>query len=647
MTDPTRSRQDDPAEPGAAPHERPLEELRRLILGPYRGQLDRLQRRVDHPPEMQPGDVGRVLPEAIARRAAQDRKLALALAPLTEDAIRSSIRKNRRVLIEALFPVMGPAIRKAVAAALQGMIQSFNQVLEYTLSLRGLKWRLEALRTGKPLAEVVLLHTMLYQVEQVFLIHRRTGIVLQHALAQNAVSQDPDLVSGMLTAIRDFVQDSFNGGKQDSLNALRVGERSVWIEQSPHALLAAAIRGNPPPEVRTMLAEALDEVHLRNEPELKRFTGDTAPFEAVRPVLESCLQVRIHSPRKRPKPLYAWLVAAALLAALGWGLFRLAEDRWRWSRFMSALRTLPGVVVTEVESRDGRRHVYGLRDPLAAQPAEMLGPAGIRPEAVDFHWEAFQSSHPDFARRRIEAVFSPPPTVRLTFADRTLKAEGAARGAWVADARRLAKAIPWIDAYDETGLVDIDERLNPPPGARLTLAGPVLQASGSAPSEWIAAARTAAAGIPGITEYRDDGLLADERRELDQLKTKIESTVFRFGRGRSGPLPGQEASLLGLEQAALRLAALAGQLSQPFHIAITGHSDRSGPEDLNLKICFDRAQAIKDRLASVGLPEKRLTVRLAGWSQPLNRETSEEERAVNRRVTFQVELPGLKPPLSQ
>jgi OOP family OmpA-OmpF porin len=643
MTDPTRNRPPDPIEPGGALSDRPLEELRRLILGPFRGRLDRLQHQVDHPPEIQPGDVGRVLPEAIAWRADRDKKLALALEPVTATALHASIRKNRRVLVEALFPVMGPAIRKAVTAALQGMIQSLNQVLEYTLSLRGLKWRLEALRTGKPLAEVVLLHTMLYQVEQVFLIHRRTGIVLQHALAQNAVSQDPDLVSGMLTAIRDFVQDSFGAGKQDALNDLRVGERSIWIEQGPHALLAAAIRGNPPPDVRTVLAEALDEIQLRKDGELEGFTGDTAPFVDIRPVLDSCLQVRIRFSEKRQKPLAAWFVLAALAAAIGWGVFRLADDRWRWSNFMSELRALPGVVVTEVESRDGRRHVYGLRDPYAPQPAEMLGPAGIPPDSVDFHWEAFQSAHPEYARRRIEAVLNPPATLRLTFADGVLRAEGAARSSWIADARRLINALPWISAYDETGLVDIDQRLQPPPGAHLTLDGQSLHASGIAPNRWIADARTAAAGIPGITAYRDDALLADERRELDELKSKIESTVFRFGRGRSGPLRGQEAALLGIEQAALRLVTLAGQLGQPFHIAITGHSDHSGSEDLNLKICFNRAQAIKDRLAAAGVPKKELTVRIAGWSQLLHHGTSEEDRAVNRRVTFEVELPGLKP----
>jgi outer membrane protein OmpA-like peptidoglycan-associated protein len=348
--------------------------------------------------------------------------------------------------------------------------------------------------------------------------------------------------------------------------------------------------------------------------------------------------VRIRLSEKRKKPLAAWLVVAALVAAIGWGVFRLVDDRWRWSRFMGELRALPGVVVMDVESRSGRRHVYGLRDPYAPQPADMLGPAGIRPDSVDFHWEAFQSSHPEYARRRIEAVFSPPATLRLTFADGVLKAEGAARGPWIADARRLVNALSWVSAYDETGLVDIDQRLQPPPGAHLMLAGRILHASGIAPDRWIAGARAAARAIPGITEYRDGGLVSSERREIDQLKSKIESTVIRFARGRSEPAPGQEAALLGLEQAALRLAALAMEMDQPFRIAIAGHSDSSGPEGLNLKICFERAKTLRDRLMSAEVPGERLTVRLAGWSQPLHQGTSEEDRAANRRVTFEVNL---------
>ena len=92
---------------------------------------------------------------------------------------------------------------------LNGMVQRLNRALEESLSVKSLRWRLEARRTGRPFAEIVLLKSLVYRVEQVFLIHRESGLLLQDAVAQSVVAQDTDMVSGMLSAIRDFITDSF------------------------------------------------------------------------------------------------------------------------------------------------------------------------------------------------------------------------------------------------------------------------------------------------------------------------------------------------------------------------------------------------------------------------------------------------------
>ena len=55
----------------------------------------------------------------------------------------------------------------------------------------------------------MLKHTLVYRVEHVFLIHRHTGLLIANAASQDATSQDPQLVSSMLSAIQDFVRDSF------------------------------------------------------------------------------------------------------------------------------------------------------------------------------------------------------------------------------------------------------------------------------------------------------------------------------------------------------------------------------------------------------------------------------------------------------
>src|SRR5512136_1935939 len=132
-----------------------LEELRRLVVEPEQQRLDALEHRLNDP-GTRADEVGTVLPDAIRRRARAAGKLEEAMAPIVEESVRVSVRKDARSFADALFPVIGPAIRRSIADTFSRMIQSFNQAVENSLSARGIKWRLEAWRTGRPFGEVVL-----------------------------------------------------------------------------------------------------------------------------------------------------------------------------------------------------------------------------------------------------------------------------------------------------------------------------------------------------------------------------------------------------------------------------------------------------------------------------------------------------------
>jgi hypothetical protein len=237
------------------------QELRELLTGPEQRQLAEILKRLNDPVR-RAEELGQALPDAIAMATARDNRIARALQPTIDTALKVSAHKNPKAIADAIFPALGPAIRKAISAALAGMVQSFNHILNQSLSWQGLKWRLEALRTRKSFAEVALLHTLVYRVEQIFLIHRHSGLLLQHAVAENIASKDPDLVSGMLTAIQDFVKDSFDTKTGEMLDTLRMdGDHSVWIEHGPEAVLAAVIRGMPPVELRSRFRDLLERLH--------------------------------------------------------------------------------------------------------------------------------------------------------------------------------------------------------------------------------------------------------------------------------------------------------------------------------------------------------------------------------------------------
>jgi hypothetical protein len=167
--------------------------------------------------------------------------------------------------------------------------------MERSFSKEGLSWRVEAWRTGKSFSEVVLSHTLLYRVEQVFLIHRKTGLLLQHVVGSTVAVQDAGMVSSMLTAIRDFVQDSFGTQSEEFLDNFQVGELTVMVEQGPQALLAALIRGTAPKDLRVVFQETIEQIHLAHAQALDEFDGDAIPLEQTRPHLEDCLRSQIGS----------------------------------------------------------------------------------------------------------------------------------------------------------------------------------------------------------------------------------------------------------------------------------------------------------------------------------------------------------------
>ena len=140
----------------------------------------------------------------------------------------------------------------------------------------------------------------MFQVEQIFLIHRDSGIVLDHVVDNNAVIQDPDLVSGMLTAIQDFVKDSFDTDSEDEIETLRIGSNSsVWIEKGEHAFIAAVIKGRPPLELRTQYQELIEEIHLKAGAALENFDGDPLPFAMFREDMKERLAAREKEVKKK------------------------------------------------------------------------------------------------------------------------------------------------------------------------------------------------------------------------------------------------------------------------------------------------------------------------------------------------------------
>lgn len=78
-------------------------------------------------------------------------------------------------------------------------------------------------------------------------------------------------------------------------------------------------------------------------------------------------------------------------------------------------------------------------------------------------------------------------------------------------------------------------------------------------------------------------------------------------------------------------------------IELDGHSDNSGNRLLNRDLSRRRALAVQDYLIANGVPEEQITLRFHGERYPVVANSSEANRAKNRRVTLRLER-GAAPP---
>lgn len=319
-----------------------IERLRSLVLGDeYRQALETLVSR-----EEDEERVADVVSEAIEKRSSQDASLTHALAPVVDRAIQKSIDENPKRIINVIFPILGPAVRKAVAAALADMVQSLNNVLEQSVNVKSLWWRFQAKRAGMPYAQYVLLKTLKFRVEQVLLVHRETGMLLQHVAQPDIEIQDPELVSSMLTAITDFVSDSFTQSTTDTLEGIRFGEFNLHIEVGPEAILATAVRGTLGESARVELSQTLELIHSEYAAQLKSYSGDRSDFDDSESALKSCLLSQtIKDPKKKKLPVLALVLIFAVMFFMGYRTYVEVDRSNHFTTVLNAFESEPGFVI--------------------------------------------------------------------------------------------------------------------------------------------------------------------------------------------------------------------------------------------------------------------------------------------------------------
>ncbi len=600
-----------------------LHRLRALLVGEQEARLRAVEEALADR-ERHVARVAEVLPEALDR-AEHERAPALesALRQPLDKALLASVRENPGELVGILYPVILPAIRQAIQQALRGFLERIDTLITRQFSVDALRWRLEALRSGVPYAEVVLRHTLEFRVTQALLIQSRTGLLIHHVHSDDAKGVDSDAVSAMLSALQSFVHDAFQSEASGELERVTVGDHIVYLAHGPHATLACVVQGVASPQFLERMQQALDALHLTHGAALAAFHGDPLDDPRLDGALRGLLETRFRQPAgrearlQRQMKLLGWGSLIALLALAGWSGWR-AWDSHRVHGWAERVDAAPGVVVHDVARTAGGWRLRGLRDPLADDPVRLLRAAGGDPARVQFALAPYQSLEPAIVGRRLRRLWALPEGVRVTLDGQgRARLEGTAPPDWLHRFLAGHPAAAGVTAVDTGGLRVAEPALRDalqraigvPDGVELQLdeAG-VLHVRGQAERGWRVRLRRLVSGLAPVVRLDDSGLQPAELATLRALAERLAAEPVRFLRGAAVPDPAGEATLFRLAGLLDRFRGLAERLDQPYLVHVRGHVSPGGAPQRNHLLQQQRAAFLLDWLVGQGVPPERITI---------------------------------------
>lgn len=202
-------------------------------------------------------------------------EMAEALGPVMGEAIRVQIRDSRKDMVEALYPIIGETVQQAISEFARELQQNIDARMRMTFRPRGILRTLWARVRGVSPEELLLRDALPFSIREVFLIQHDSGLLLAHAHPGNSGAVDSDLISSMLTAIRDFAHDAFGHGEgEKELDEVQYGDQRIIIQSGSAAYLAVVLTGVEPDGFREQLREFVTELHVRHSRALRAYDGD-------------------------------------------------------------------------------------------------------------------------------------------------------------------------------------------------------------------------------------------------------------------------------------------------------------------------------------------------------------------------------------
>jgi len=195
-----------------------LEVLKDILFTDDREYLEKVAQRIEYlekkvdDPERISSEVNPIVNQQLKEFT---KSIPTALGPAITAALKEEIKNHKEEVIDVLFPILGKMVKKYVAQ------------------------------------EMKLLSA---KIEQVLLIERESGLLTASYSAAETI--DEEMISGMLTAIKNFVEDAFSQ-KNQNLELIEYELYHIHLQSFVTYYIAVVISGNYPLKSKDKLQDII------------------------------------------------------------------------------------------------------------------------------------------------------------------------------------------------------------------------------------------------------------------------------------------------------------------------------------------------------------------------------------------------------
>lgn len=220
-----------------------LNSLREILLTQDREDIRLILSRLDEIEDLlqtQEKLSGRVTP--IIKREIRSFKKSIpeTLGPTITKTLQKQIAESKDQVVEALYPIMGKMIKRYIQNEIKILSEKINRQINHTFSFKRFKQKVTSVFTGVKESDIIISDLADATILQVFVIEKDSGVLLGSFSKENTIDQD--LISGMLTAIKSFVEDAFQKERQN-LETIEYELYNIHIQNFHTYYIATVISG--------------------------------------------------------------------------------------------------------------------------------------------------------------------------------------------------------------------------------------------------------------------------------------------------------------------------------------------------------------------------------------------------------------------